>query len=100
MVSLHENEGTWGVAAYLTLMNQALTPASVLPFVYCNFKVVNHVKDDKSVEQGALPLTENACKPAVCYTRRELCLFYRTILGCKAPVLLLGNVSLLLRVNR
>lgn len=53
MVSLHESEGTWGVATYLTLMNHTLTPASKLPFVYCNFKVINHVKADKSVEQGA-----------------------------------------------
>lgn len=56
MVSLHESEGTLGVAAYLTLMNNDLTPSSVLPFVYCSFKILNHEKPAKSVHQGALLL--------------------------------------------
>lgn len=55
MVSLHETEGRCGIATYLTLINRDLSGTSVLPFVYCNFTIVNHVKEPKSVQQGEHP---------------------------------------------
>lgn len=54
MVALHEAEGTWGVAAYLTLMNKGVAPNDVLPFVYCTFTVLNHSKAEKNIEQGTV----------------------------------------------
>ena len=54
MVALHDSEGSWGVATYLTLMSKGMdTENEVLPFVYCSFTVLNHSKPDKNIEQGA-----------------------------------------------